>query len=73
MNEKAKDLAQALVNSEKQEYTQTFTVGGDEDDVIVINVTRTNRRIEKSIKRFHEVVLMPSGSVCGCCNGSGRA
>lgn len=78
MDIKAKELAQALLNSGESSYTTTFNITEHDrrsDEVIVVVAIRTGDKGEKAVKRLTEAVKAvsgPSGIPCPMCNGSGR-
>jgi hypothetical protein len=48
----------------------------DSDDVYTITVQKERDSFKSLVERrrgLAEISLGPSGSVCGCCNGTGRA
>ena len=71
MDEKAKELAQALINSGKKSYIEIFTLERSEDRILVI-VQRTDKERVSRLTEVVKAVSGPWGEPCPCCNGSGR-
>ncbi len=78
MNEKSvKQAVLELIKSNEQRYEKSFSLAGNSDDIFTVKIER-NRSVlvTKSISmeaRANTISALPSGSPCGCCNGSGRS
>ena len=75
MDDKAKALAQALLDSNKTSEYFEFNVNGSTDRVIVTVVRTNQERIQKGIRILAErasVSFYGSGSQCPTCSGTGR-
>lgn len=75
MTERARRIAQALA----EELQRSDSIGGtlefkDNDKIYTVRVTvdRANWT-ELRESKGAQISAGPSGSACGCCNGSGRA
>ena len=75
MTERARRIAQALA----EELQRSASIGGtlefkDNDKIYTVRVTvdRANWT-ELRESKGAQISAGPSGSACGCCNGSGRA
>jgi hypothetical protein len=76
MTDEFKAAAQALLNAQASDKTETFDVNGSEDE-IVVHVSR-----RKKLKKLREdsgtgfgktgISFHGSGAVCTACGGTGR-
>jgi hypothetical protein len=71
MDEKAKVLAQALLDAGRTSYIETYTVEGTDDRIVVI-VQRVDAKRERALREVTKAVAGPWGEPCPCCSGTGR-
>lgn len=75
MTERARRIAQALA----EELQRSDSIGGtlefkDNDKIYTVRVTVDRAELtELRESKGAQISAGPSGSACGCCNGSGRA
>jgi len=71
MEEKAKALAQALLDQGETSYEQVYTVKGTNDRIVVV-VRRVDEKRAVLLRKATKAIAGPWGEPCPCCNGTGR-
>ena len=66
-----------FAKSRDQGYKKSFKVGGNDDEIFTVIIERGRRGIVTESMAFearsNTISALPSGTPCGCCNGSGRS
>lgn len=73
MEEQAQKLAQALLDNKQNSFVVNFSVTNTEE-VIVVIAEKLEKGQGRKLKENFEKRFNPSasGTVCGCCGGTGR-
>ncbi len=70
-----KQAVKSFSESKMNDYKKSFKLNGNDLDIFTVTITRSKRSLVTesfTLDSVNSISALPSGSPCGCCNGSGK-